>query len=75
MSETITLTAAIDGFAFTALHAQPEGARKGGIVVIQEIFGLDQYVQADVARWAAQGLRGAGPVDLRPRRAWLRGRA
>jgi carboxymethylenebutenolidase len=61
MSETITLTAAIDGFAFTALHAQPEGARKGGIVVIQEIFGLDQYVQADVARWAALGFEVLAP--------------
>lgn len=29
MSEMITLTATHDGFAFTALHAQPEGARKG----------------------------------------------
>jgi carboxymethylenebutenolidase len=55
MPETITLTAAHDGFTFTALHAQPEGARKGGVIVIQEIFGLDTYVQDDVARWAARG--------------------
>ncbi|WP_454761513.1 dienelactone hydrolase family protein [Caulobacter segnis] len=61
MSDTVTLTSAIDGFAFTALHAQPEGARKGGVVVIQEIFGLDQYVQADVARWAAKGFEVLAP--------------
>lgn len=61
MSETISLTAAQDGFAFQALHAQPEGPRKGGVVVIQEIFGLDQYVQADVARWAARGFEVLAP--------------
>jgi carboxymethylenebutenolidase len=30
-------------------------------VVIQEIFGLDQYVQADVARWAALGFEVLAP--------------
>jgi carboxymethylenebutenolidase len=61
MSDTVTLTSAIDGFSFTALHAEPEGARKGGVVVIQEIFGLDQYVQQDVARWAARGFEVLAP--------------
>ncbi len=61
MSDTITLTAAHDGFEFTALHAQPQGPRKGGVIVIQEIFGLDQYVQADVARWAALGFEVLAP--------------
>nr|WP_295107449.1 dienelactone hydrolase family protein [uncultured Caulobacter sp.] len=61
MLDTVTLTSAIDGFSFTALHAQPEGPRKGGVVVIQEIFGLDQYVQADVARWAARGFEVLAP--------------
>jgi carboxymethylenebutenolidase len=61
MAETITLTAAHDGFEFTALHAQPEGERKGGVIVIQEIFGLDKYVQEDVARWAAKGFEVVAP--------------
>ncbi|ATQ41783.1 dienelactone hydrolase family protein [Caulobacter mirabilis] len=61
MAKTITLTSAIDGFAFTALHAEAQGPRKGGVVVIQEIFGLDQYVQADVARWAAKGFEAVAP--------------
>ena len=61
MPDTITLPSALDGFTFTALHAQPEGPRKGGVVVIQEIFGLDQYVQADVARWAALGFEVLAP--------------
>lgn len=61
MAETITLTAAHDGFAFTALHAQPEGPRKGGVIVIQEIFGLDRYVREDVTRWAARGYETVAP--------------
>ena len=61
MTDTVTLTSALDGFAFTALHAQPEGARKGGVVVVQEIFGLDSYVQADVARWSALGFEVLAP--------------
>ena len=56
-----TLTSALDGFTFSALHAQPQGPRKGGVVVVQEIFGLDQYVQADVARWAALGFEVLAP--------------
>jgi carboxymethylenebutenolidase len=61
MTDTVTLTSALDGFAFTALHAQPEGERKGGIVVVQEIFGLDSYVQADVTRWSALGFEVLAP--------------
>lgn len=61
MTDTVTLTSAIDGFAFTAAHAAPEGVRKGGVVVIQEIFGLDQYVHADVARWSALGFEVLAP--------------
>ena len=53
--ETVTLESKIDGFVFTALHAEPVGERKGGVVILQEIFGLDRYVQADVQRWARLG--------------------
>ena len=61
MTDTITLTSAADGFAFTALHSALQGERKGGIVVVQEIFGLDQYVHADVARWSALGFEVLAP--------------
>jgi carboxymethylenebutenolidase len=61
MAETIKLTSKIDGFQFDALHAEAEGHRKGGIVIIQEIFGLDKYVQEDVARWAAKGFEAVAP--------------
>jgi carboxymethylenebutenolidase len=61
MTDRITLTSPHDGFPFEALHAAPQGGRRGGVVVIQEIFGLDQYVLADVARWAALGFEVLAP--------------
>jgi carboxymethylenebutenolidase len=61
MTETIKLRSAIDGFEFSALHAGAQGRQKGGLVIIQEIFGLDRYVQDDVARWAAMGFEAVAP--------------
>jgi len=61
MTDTLTLTAGHDGFAFDALHASPEGPRRGGVIVVQEIFGLDRYVREDVARWAALGFEVLAP--------------
>lgn len=61
MTERITLTSPHDGFRFEALHAEPEGRRRGGVIVIQEIFGLDQYVHADVARWSGLGFEVLAP--------------
>lgn len=61
MTDTVTLTSTADGFEFTAAHADAQGPYKGGVVVIQEIFGLDQYVLADVARWSALGFEVLAP--------------
>jgi carboxymethylenebutenolidase len=62
MTEKITIkSTAADGFAFGALHAGAGGPRKGGVIVIQEIFGVDQYVRADVERWAEQGYEVLAP--------------
>lgn len=61
MADMITLASGHDGFAFAALHGRPKGARKGGVIVIQEIFGLDRYVQEDVARWEARGYEVLAP--------------
>ncbi|MBI1406536.1 MAG: dienelactone hydrolase family protein [Caulobacter sp.] len=61
MTDRITLTSPHDGFQFEALHAAADGKRLGGVIVIQEIFGLDQYVQADVARWSSLGFEVIAP--------------
>ncbi|MFN3584153.1 dienelactone hydrolase family protein [Phenylobacterium sp.] len=61
MAETITLTGA-DGFAFTAYHEPAFTPRKGGVIVLQEIFGIDRHVRADVERWAKMGYEAIAPA-------------
>ncbi|HEX4199491.1 MAG TPA: dienelactone hydrolase family protein [Caulobacteraceae bacterium] len=62
MGEMIKIeSTAEDGFEFGALHADAQGRRRGGVVVIQEIFGIDQYVRADVQRWSELGFEVLAP--------------
>ncbi|MHB8528539.1 MAG: dienelactone hydrolase family protein [Caulobacteraceae bacterium] len=62
MGEMITIkSTAADGFSFAAYHASPNGERKGGVVVIQEIFGIDEHVRRNVDRWAGLGFEAAAP--------------
>lgn len=61
MGETITVQGA-DGFEFSAYHEPAFTPRKGGVVVLQEIFGIDQYVRADVTRWAKAGYDAMAPA-------------
>ena len=44
MGQTITLTAS-DGFQLGAYRADPAGAPKAAIVVIQEIFGVNSHIR------------------------------
>lgn len=60
MGDMIEITGP-DGFAFGAYHAAPSGARKGGVIVVQEIFGIDEHVRRDVDRWAALGFEAVAP--------------
>lgn len=50
-----------DGFEFDAYHAAPTATRKGGVIVVQEIFGLDEHVRRDVDRWASLGFEAIAP--------------
>ena len=61
MAETITIAGA-DGFEFSAYHEPAFTPRKGGVVVIQEIFGIDRHVRADVERWAKMGYETVAPA-------------
>lgn len=61
MPRSITLKSAIDGFEFTALHADAEGPRSGGVIVIQEVYGIDAAVKRDVERWASLGFEVIAP--------------
>ena len=68
MGETIKIKGA-DGFEFSAYHEPAFTPRKGGVIVLQEIFGIDQYVRADVERWAKAGYEAVAP-SLFDRREW-----
>lgn len=54
MGQFIDLTAA-DGFTFPAYVAQPVGTPKGGLVVLQEIFGVNAHIRAVADGYAADG--------------------
>jgi hypothetical protein len=48
MADTLKLTAE-DGHEFAAYLAQPEGRPKGGVVVIQEIFGVNSHMRSSTS--------------------------
>ncbi|UJW80645.1 dienelactone hydrolase family protein [Hydrogenophaga sp. SL48] len=54
MGQFVNLTAA-DGFVFPAYVASPSGAPKGGLVVLQEIFGVNSHIRAVADGYAADG--------------------
>ena len=58
---TTTTLKGADGFDFAVYHQPATGGRKGGVIVIQEIFGIDRHVKADVERWAALGYEAIAP--------------
>lgn len=51
---TVKLTAA-DGFAFEAFRATPKQGVKGGLVVLQEIFGITDQLKGVVRAYARDG--------------------
>ena len=61
MAETITLKSAHDGFEFSAYHEAPFTPRKGGVIVLQEIFGIDAAIRHDVELWAKAGYEAIAP--------------
>ncbi len=60
MGETISITSA-DGFRFSAYQAMQVAPQKAGVMVIQEIFGVNQHI-----REVADGYAEAGYAVLAP---------
>ena len=54
MGQFVNLTAA-DGFVFPAYVASPSGAPKGALVVLQEIFGVNNHIRSVADGYAAEG--------------------
>jgi carboxymethylenebutenolidase len=61
MGERFELTTA-DGFTLGAYRARPEGRPRGGVVVIQEVWGLNHWVRSVVDRWARHGYLAVAPA-------------
>jgi carboxymethylenebutenolidase len=61
MGEPIILTAS-DGFKLGAWRADPAGPPRGGIVVIQEIMGVNHHIRAMTDLYAAQGYLALAPA-------------
>lgn len=61
MGRTISLKSPVDGFEFYAYHAPPEDARQGGLIVIQEIFGVTEHIRDVADGFAAQGYEVLAP--------------
>jgi carboxymethylenebutenolidase len=61
MGEWIDLKAD-DGFALKAWRAAPQGAPRGGVVVIQEIFGVNHHIRSVTDRVAAAGYLAIAPA-------------
>ena len=61
MGDTITIKAA-DGHEFSAYVAEPAGDRRGTVVVLQEIFGVNRHMRAVADRFASEGYRAVVPA-------------
>lgn len=60
MGTMIELTAS-DGFTFGAYHVTPQGQRKGGLILIQEIFGLTAWIKRTCDHYGTLGYEVIAP--------------
>lgn len=63
MGQFVDLTSA-DGFVVPAWVARPEGAPRGAVVVLQEIFGVNSHIRAVTDRLAASGYLAVAPATF-----------
>ncbi len=62
VGETLRLTSPLDGFDFAAYRAPAQDARRGGLVLIQEIFGVTEHIRELADGFAAEGYEALAPV-------------
>jgi carboxymethylenebutenolidase len=61
MGKALTLQSVKDGFEFSAYQAAPTDARRGGLVLIQEIFGVTDHIRELADGFAADGYETIAP--------------
>lgn len=62
MADRIALNSKSDGAPFAAYHVPPGDARRGGLVLVQEIFGLTDGIRDLADSFAAGGLEVIAPA-------------
>jgi len=65
MGKTIELKTT-DGQQLSAYLAEPTGPSKGGVVVMQEIFGVNPHIRSVADRYAAAGYTAIAPAVFDP---------
>jgi carboxymethylenebutenolidase len=63
MGQTTELKSA-DGFTFPAYVAEPSGKPRGGLVVLQEIFGVNSHIRSVADGYAADGYFVVAPATF-----------
>ena len=61
MGQWLNLTAA-DGFRLAAYRADPAAPPRGGLIVVQEIFGVNRHIRAVCDGFAADGYAAIAPA-------------
>jgi len=61
MGENLRLTSPLDGFDFAAYRVPAQDARRGGLLVIQEIFGVTEHIREVADSYAAEGYEALAP--------------
>jgi carboxymethylenebutenolidase len=61
MGGTVQLTAS-DGHVLDAYEAEPGGTVTAGLVILQEIFGVNQHIRNVTDRFAALGYLSIAPA-------------
>ncbi|WCM93483.1 dienelactone hydrolase family protein [Acidovorax sp. NCPPB 2350] len=56
--------ASADGFKVSAWVARPDGAPRGAVVVLQEIFGVNSHIRSVADRYAAAGYLAVAPATF-----------
>lgn len=51
-----------DGHKFSAYRAEPSDAPKGAVIVLQELYGLNSFIQKEVVGFAAKGYVAIAPA-------------
>ena len=61
MGEAIRITSGLDGFTFRAYRSPARNARRGGLVLIQEIFGVTDHIRELADGFAEDGYEVIAP--------------